>query len=58
MSQPLEGIRVLDLTMYLPGPFGSQLLADFGAEVIKVEEIDGEWGRKVYPVIGEKSALF
>ncbi len=58
MSLPLEGIRILDLTMYLPGPFGSQMLADFGAEVIKVEEISGEWGRNTYPIIGEKSALF
>ncbi|NLB52477.1 MAG: CoA transferase [Syntrophomonadaceae bacterium] len=58
MTLPLEGIRILDLTMYLPGPFGTQMLADFGAEVIKVEELGGEWGRKVYPVVGEKSALF
>lgn len=58
MTLPLEGIRVLDLTMYLPGPFCTQILADFGAEVIKVEEISGEWGRWVYPVVGDKSALF
>lgn len=58
MTLPLEGIRILDLTMYLPGPFGMQMLADFGAEVIKVEELGGEWGRKLYPVVGENSALF
>jgi alpha-methylacyl-CoA racemase len=38
MSLPLEGIRILDLTRLLPGGFCSLLLADFGAEVIKVED--------------------
>lgn len=58
MTLPLEGIRILDLSMYLPGPFCTQILADFGAEVIKVEELSGEPGRQLYPVIGDKSALF
>ncbi len=38
MSPPLEGIRVLDLSRLLPGGFCSLLLADFGAEVLKVED--------------------
>jgi len=35
---PLEGVRVLDLSRLLPGGFCSQLLADFGADVVKVED--------------------
>jgi crotonobetainyl-CoA:carnitine CoA-transferase CaiB-like acyl-CoA transferase len=38
MTLPLEGLRVLDLTRLLPGGYCSLLLADFGAEVIKVED--------------------
>jgi len=42
MGGALEGIKVLDLSMFLSGPRGSQLLADFGAEVVKVEPPGGE----------------
>ncbi|MHB1127615.1 MAG: CaiB/BaiF CoA transferase family protein [Bacillota bacterium] len=48
----LEGITVLDLTRLLPGPFCTMFLADFGAEVIKVEEPgQGDYGRVSLPLI-------
>lgn len=58
MSLPLEGIRVLDLSRYLPGPLATQLLADFGAEVIKVEDRAGELGRYLPPLINGESSRF
>lgn len=59
MRLPLEGIKVLDLSRYLPGPLCSQILADFGAEVIKVEDPrGGDLGRKLTPLIEDESARF
>ncbi len=43
----LAGIRILDLSQYLPGPFAARMLGDFGAEVVKVEPPGGEPGRRL-----------
>ena len=47
MNKPLDGIRILDLTHMLSGPYGSMILADLGAETIKVEPLHGEGTRKL-----------
>jgi crotonobetainyl-CoA:carnitine CoA-transferase CaiB-like acyl-CoA transferase len=47
---PLAGLRVVDFSMFVPGPFCSALLADLGAEVIKVEQPKGDPGRSYVPV--------
>ncbi len=57
--QPLQGVKVLDLTRLLPGPFASLVLADLGAQVDKLEDAQGgDYIRHMPPQIGEQSALF
>ena len=54
----MDGFRILDLSMFLPGPMLTQMLADHGAEVIKVEPPSGEPVRRVGYVEGGQTTWF
>ena len=55
----LEGIRVLDFGRYIAGPFCGTMLGDLGAEVIRIEKLDGSEDRWVTPVVeGGEGAMF
>ena len=55
----LKGIKVLDLSLFLPGPMITQIMADHGADVIKVEPLNGgEPNRKIGPKRNGVSVYF
>jgi crotonobetainyl-CoA:carnitine CoA-transferase CaiB-like acyl-CoA transferase len=63
MPGPLDGVTILDFSEYVCGPYATKLLADFGADVIKVERAGGDPARKLGPFPGdvphpEKSGTF
>lgn len=55
--KPLDGLRVLDFTQNVAGPLAGQVLADLGAEVIKVEAPGGEAGRQITSVLRGRPPL-
>ena len=56
--QPLIGLFVLDFTTLLPGPLATLMLAEAGAEVLKIEQPGGENARRFPPFVGNESAAF
>lgn len=63
MPGPLNDVTVLDLTQYITGPYATKLLADYGADVIKIEQPGGDPARRLGPFKGgmshpEKSGTF
>lgn len=59
MARPLDGLRVLDLTRLLPGPFCAWILASMGADVVKVEDTGaGDYARLLPPMVGRHGGLF
>ena len=58
MQAPLSGVRILDLSAVVSGPMATGILADQGADVIKVETQGGDLTRRVGPIKGDMTSLF
>jgi len=56
-AKPYKGIKVVDLSQGIAGPYCAMLLAQYGANVIKIEPLDGDWSRTLGKVYGDHSAF-
>lgn len=55
---PFKGLRVVDVTQGLAGPFCAMLLGHYGASVVKIEPPEGDWSRTLGAVIGDRTPAF
>ena len=55
-ERPYEGLKVVDLSQGLAGPYCGMLMAQQGADVIKIEPQDGDWARLIGGVYGDHTA--
>lgn len=58
MPKPLAGIRVIELANFIAGPLAGTLLADMGADVVKIEPPQGDMGRATPPIRDGESVSF
>jgi crotonobetainyl-CoA:carnitine CoA-transferase CaiB-like acyl-CoA transferase len=56
-EKPYEGLKVVDLSQGVAGPYCSMLLARHGADVVKVEPLEGDWSRALGPRYGDNTAF-
>lgn len=56
-ERPFDGIRIIDLSQGIAGPYCASLLAQWGADVIKVEPLEGDWARVLGPTYGDHTAF-